>query len=153
MSIYIIQIKKEELADNKINNIYDIKVKSNDNFVFVGDSITEQYNLEEFYEKLPTVNSGVGGNKTNDILYDIENRVYKYNPTKVLLLIGINDIIDNKNEKEIFDNINKIISNIQENRSLTKIYIESIYPTRIDYNGEDYKDKVNNLNKKNFKKI
>lgn len=144
--------RKEKKMNSKINNIYDIQVGANDNFVFLGDSITEQYNLEEFYEKLPTVNSGIGGNKTDDILSDMENRVYKYNPTKVILLIGTNDIIDHKEVDEVFNNINKIIKNIEENRALTKIYVESVYPSRIDYKDEDYKDKVNELNKKIEKK-
>lgn len=138
--------------DNTIKNIYDINVKSDDNFVFLGDSITEQYNLKEYYENIPTVNSGVGGNITRNILDDMENRVYKYNPTKVILLIGINDIASSIEVNDVFNNITTIINEIKENRSEAKIYVESLYPSRKDFNGTEYNDKINQLNEKLEKK-
>ena len=51
-----------------------------------------------------------------------------YNPTKVFLLIGTNDIDLDKSDKYIINNIIKIINNIKKKRPKTKIYIESIYP-------------------------
>ena len=51
-----------------------------------------------------------------------------YNPTKVFLLIGTNDIQNNKSEDEIVNNIKKIIDKIHEVRPKTKIYLESLLP-------------------------
>ena len=73
-------------------NPYEVVYESDDNFLFLGDSITDFYPLEEYYDNLPVVNSGISGNKTTDILNDMETRVYQYNPTKVFLLIGTNDL-------------------------------------------------------------
>ncbi len=131
----------EHRQANYVHNIYDMKISSKDNFVFLGDSITAGYQLNEFYEGIHVVNSGISGNKTDDILSDMENRVYRYNPTKVFLLIGVNDLGSGKTVEEVFDNIKKIIKNIKKNRSNTKIYVESVYP--INDRGEEGFMKIN----------
>lgn len=132
-------------------NPYEIKVESNDNFLFLGDSITDYYPLEEYYDNLPVVNSGIAGNKTTDILSNMKERVYQYNPTKVFLLIGTNDL--DSNDKDIvnttFNNIKKIIKRIRKNRSDATIYVESIYPV----NSTIVNNAVNNRNNNKIKKI
>ena len=116
--------------NTNFTNPYEVKFDANDNFLFLGDSITELYPLEEYYDNLPVVNSGISGNKTTDILNDMKTRVYQYNPTKVFLLIGTNDL--NSTDEDIvdvtFDNIKEIINEIKENRSDATIYVESVYP-------------------------
>ena len=98
------------------------------NYLFLGDSITYFYDLENYFPNMPVVNSGIISNTTDDILDDMENRVYRYNPSKVFILIGTNDLRDKKSPDEIFSNIKNIIIKIKENRPAAKIYIESIYP-------------------------
>ena len=99
-----------------------------DNYLFLGDSITEQYDLEKYYPDMNVVNSGIGGNKTSDILNNIKKRVYQYNPSKVFLLIGINDIRSGVKEEEIVQNIEDILSELRKNRPYAELYLESIYP-------------------------
>lgn len=98
------------------------------NYLFLGDSITDFYDLEKYFPDDPVVNSGVGGNTTDDILEDMQQRVYQYNPSKVFLLIGTNDLQVEKSVDEIVDNIKKIVEGIKENRPEAEIYIESVYP-------------------------
>lgn len=101
-----------------------------ENFVFLGDSITELYKLNDYYKEFKVVNSGTSGYKTTDILDKIDTMVYDYNPTKVFILIGTNDFLDKDvNPDEVYKNITKIIENITQNRKYAKIYVESIYPT------------------------
>ena len=109
--------------------------------LFLGDSLTYNYKINEFFEGYKTFNSGIFGNKTTDILNDLENRVYKYNSTKVFLLIGINDLKNGISNDEVLNNIEIIIKKIKENSKDTIIYVESLYPI------SDEKDK------KNIKKI
>ncbi len=105
--------------------------------VFLGDSLTYNYKINEFFEEYKTFNSGISGNKTTDILNDLKNRVYKYNPTKLFLLIGINDLKNGTNKDEVINNIEIIIKQIKENNKDTTIYVESIYPIS---NEEDIKN-------------
>ena len=112
------------------------KVVVDDNYVFVGDSIFEGYKLEKHFEGMPTINSGISGHKTRDILDNMNGRIYKYNPSKVFLLIGTNDIgvIDSE---ETVQNIGKIIDGIKNNRKYAEIYVQSIYPVNKEV--EDWK--------------
>ena len=99
-----------------------------ENIVFFGDSITEFYDLQKFYEQMPVVNSGTSGFTTNDLLEIMEEDVYVFNPTKVVLLIGINDMNKTDDDVSIVENIRTITSSINEKRPKAKIYVESIYP-------------------------
>lgn len=110
--------KKEEVVEKVVDN----------NYLFLGDSITEQYDLKEYYEDYPVVNSGVSGDYTSSIVKDMKKRVYDYNPSKVFLLIGINDLRKGKDVSEIVSNTKEIIKLIKENRPYSEIYLESIYP-------------------------
>ncbi len=104
------------------------KVVMDENVVFLGDSITEFYDLDTYYSDYSFVNSGVDGDETDDILEDMKGRVYQYNPSKVVILIGTNDIQHEKGASEVFSNIEKIVENIKQNRPHASIYLQSIYP-------------------------
>ena len=123
------------------------------NYLFLGDSITEMYDLEKYFPDDPVVNSGVGGNTTDDILEDMQQRVYQYNPSKVFLLIGTNDLQVEKSVDEIVDNIKKIVEGIKENRPEAKIYLESIYPVNRNFENSGAQDRHNEDIKEINKKI
>lgn len=140
---------------NKVKIVTKIKEKEvvPENIVFLGDSITHRYNLEKYYDdKKRIVNSGEDGNTTEDILDNLKERVYDYNPSKVILLIGTNDIQEKRSEEDIINNIKKISEEIKINRPQAKIYIESIYPVDIDHKkggAEDRKnEEIESINKK-----
>lgn len=114
------EVKKQTIKD----------IIKNENIVFLGDSITEYYPIDEIYDDLPIIKSGVAGYKTTDLLSRLDKMVYQYNPTSVYILIGTNDLMKVKEEdkEKTVNNIKKIVKKIKENRSKTKIYIESIIP-------------------------
>lgn len=124
-------------------NIYLFSIKKavnmlDENIVFFGDSITSGYKIEEFYPKNNVINSGTSGDTTENLLERM-NDVYKYNPSKVFILIGINDLNRGKSIDEILDNIQRIVNNIKTNRKYTNIYIESVYPiNRNVFEDKDY---------------
>lgn len=129
---------------NKVKLKETIKYEKvvDENIVFLGDSITNRYDLNKYFPNNNTVNSGVEANRTNHILDDMYNRVYKYNPSKVFILIGINQVTDNSVE-EIVDDIKKIVKKIHKNRKFAKVYIISIYPIDSDREGSLAADKSN----------
>ena len=119
-----------------------------DNYVFLGDSITDWYDLDKYFEGLPVVNSGVSGYSTSNILNHMNKMVYQYNPSKVFILIGINDLELKVDDDVVVNNIRKIVQGIKKNRRYAKIYVESIYPIN---NSEDDKieGSIINGNRKN----
>ena len=143
------KISQEEVAKKK----KELERKA-ENIVFFGDSITDFYDLNKYYKGYNVVNSGISGNQTISLINEIKNRVYIYNPTKVFILIGTNDLVEsNRTNEEIVENIEKIVNGIKENRPKAKIYVESIYPV----NNTDNKKVVHSTTKtrsnKRIKKI
>lgn len=110
----------------------EIQEKVSENIVFLGDSITNRYDLEKYFPNTHVVNSGREGNKTEDVLDDMKERVYNYNPSKVFLLIGTNDLDGGEDTNEIATDIEKIVVQIMENRPDAEIYVESVYPVNDD---------------------
>lgn len=115
-----------------------------ENIVFLGDSITDYYPVDEIFN-LPIINSGKSGYKTDQIIPELKELVYQYNPTSVYILIGTNDFRDEDDDKlvnEVEENIVKIVEDIQKYRSKSKIYIQSIYPINktIKNNNTDHRE-------------
>ena len=129
------ELKSQIRVQNNNNNTQEEKttkkIMKNENIVFFGDSITQLYPLEDIYGKKQIVRSGVSGYKTTDLLEKMDTMLYQYNPTKVILLIGTNDImrdVSEEKQEETVNNIKEICTKIKQNRPLAKIYVESLYP-------------------------
>lgn len=81
----------EEYYNRKIQK-YEQEALEYDNvdIIFLGDSLTDGYNLEEFYPEYITLNRGIGGDTTHGLLKRIE--VSTNVKTKVVvMLIGANN--------------------------------------------------------------
>lgn len=139
--------KKLKVIENKEDD------EKKENIVFLGDSITDFYDLDKYFYDYNVVNSGISGNNTLDILNNMEERVYRYNPTKVVLLIGTNDLLRDTSNEEIAKNIEKIIIEIKKNRPLAKIYLESIYPVNDTSNSKINHSMVHNRKNKDIGEI
>ena len=115
-----------------------------ESIVFLGDSITSRCDLNKYFPNYNVYNSGIAGNMTKNILENIENRVFVYNPTKVFILIGTNDLVYSGLDNDgIKNNIEEIINKIYEKNSNTKIYIQSIYPVNTSLNKEIVETRTN----------
>ena len=130
------------------------KIKVQDeNIVFFGDSITEGYNVKEFYDEYRVVNSGISGNTTNDLINRIDSDLYDYNPSVVIIQIGTNDIRASIKDEEIINNLKTIIKGIRKNRKNASILIESIYPLNRDMDAEYWNDVNPDYNNKHIIKL
>ena len=96
--------------------------------VFLGDSITDFYRINEFFHDSYIINRGIGGDTTDGVLKRMPESVYDLSPSKVFILIGTNDIGENKDEEHVIYNIAQIIQKIQDNCPDARIYLQSIYP-------------------------
>ncbi len=137
----------------KIKKVIKKEVIVDENIVFLGDSLINRYDLKKYFPNYHVVNSGVGGNVTDHILDDMENRVYQYNPSKVFLLVGTNDLQWKRSPDEILDNIKKIVNGIHENREKAEIYIESLYPVNREIKNNGAEDRNNEDIKEVNKKL
>lgn len=148
------QSKNEEIVECNTKDDKEFSLDKNENIVIFGDSITEYYPVDDIYDNYQIIGSGVSGYTTVDLLDRMVEMLYQYNPTKVFLLIGTNDIMtDTSDEKqeETVDNIKKISENIKKHRPNAKIYIESIYPVNRGLNkgmvNQRTNDAIKSMNK------
>jgi lysophospholipase L1-like esterase len=95
--------------------------------VFLGDSITEGFDLEYYFKRPDIKNRGTSGDTTHQVLYRLIE-ITNAKPAKVFLMIGINDLFNDDSEDEVFNNIKQIIERIQRDSPETKLYIQSILP-------------------------
>ena len=153
--VFIIKIDNTETKTKVVEKVkvqnektYE-EIKKSENIVFLGDSIIDWYPIEDVYGDLPIIRSGIAGYETDDILKNMDEMVYKYNPTKVFILIGTNDLKKDEDKTEITaEKIIEILSNIKAKRPMTKIYFQSIYPVNREEGAaeERYNDEIQEVN-------
>lgn len=130
--------KKNKTSNNVVQKTE--KKEIDNNFLFVGDFGTEEFNFDNYdldYHYVKKTDKKLTTEKLNDNLNDY---IYKYNPSIVFLQVGVIDLDEDKSVDEIIDNYGKIIDSVKENRSYAEIYIESLYPINRDI--EDFDDEI-----------
>ncbi|MDE3213019.1 MAG: hypothetical protein KGM98_07275 [Bacteroidota bacterium] len=95
--------------------------------LFLGNSITEMGDWKAVTGDSTVINRGIGGDITFGVLKRLDD-VIRRKPSKVFLLIGINDIGKDIPDAVIADNIGKIVTGIKKGSPSTKVYVESILP-------------------------
>ena len=98
--------------------------------VFIGDSITDLYHLDEYYSDLDkaTYNRGIGGDTTIGVLDRLDVSLYQIAPSNIVLMIGINDINCGYLEDDIVARYTSILDNIKSNLPSSKLFVMSILP-------------------------
>jgi lysophospholipase L1-like esterase len=60
--------------------------------VFLGDSITDFFRVNEFFPGVYVINRGISGDTTDGVLNRLAESVYELSPSKIFLMIGTNDL-------------------------------------------------------------
>src|SRR5882762_5300975 len=71
--------------------------------VFFGDSITDLWNLAEYFPGKPYINRGIGGQTTPQMLVRFRQDVIDLQPKVVVILAGTNDIAGNTGPMRLED--------------------------------------------------
>jgi len=69
--------------------------KGEERVVFMGDSITDGWKLDQYFPGAPYVNRGIGGQTTSQMLLRFRSDVIDLKPKVVVMLAGTNDIAGN----------------------------------------------------------
>jgi beta-glucosidase len=119
----------------KINQ--EIKSKQGDvSLLFIGDSITDAWSgpgkeqWEKRFAPRKAVNLGIGGDRTQHVLWRLENgNIEGIKPKAAVLMIGTNN--SNRNDhtaEEIADGIKAIVAKLRKELPETKILLLAIFP-------------------------
>ena len=131
----------------KYDSIWD---SSKQTIVFAGSSTIRMWkNLEAMFPDHQIVNSGFGGSQSSDLYRYYNELISRYNPKKVFIYEGDNDISAKKKTREIMDNTRKIIDKIQQGDRMTQIVIIAAKPSIARWH---LKRKYKKLNRR-FKKL
>jgi len=95
--------------------------------IFLGNSITEMGNWKKVTGDSTVINRGIGGDITYGVLKRLKDITDRH-PSKLFILLGINDIGKDIPDAVIADNYLKIVREIHSKCPETKIYVQSILP-------------------------
>lgn len=107
-------------------NMFELLPEKDSTIIFLGNSITAQCEWAELFQNPNILNRGIPGDATDGIL-DRLPHILKHNPTKIFLMIGVNDLFFHKTPY-ILENYGKIVSQIKSNSPHTQLYIQSVLP-------------------------
>jgi len=96
--------------------------------MMVGNSLTEGGDWKKWLNDTSVINRGIGGDVTFGVLRRLPD-ITERKPSKLFLLIGINDLSRNTPDEVIMENIFTIASKIRGRSRKTKIFVQSILPT------------------------
>src|SRR5437660_9621116 len=85
------------------NAALDAPAPGEDRVVFFGDSITDIWNLAEFFPGKPYINRGIGGQTTSQMLVRFRQDVIDLQPKAAVILAGTNDIAGNTGPMRLED--------------------------------------------------
>ena len=113
----------KEYYDNKLNLYQQENDKYNDyevDVVFLGDSLTDGYNLKLYYPDYVVSNRGIGGETTHGLEERLKVSAYDLKPKVVVMLIGGNNL------NTMFENYEDILIGLKDNLPNTKVILLSL---------------------------
>ena len=143
----------KKMIDSNNDNKKDVEVvkkkndKVDDNYLFIGDYLTQSYDFDNFGLDYHYIKIGNNSYTTGDLLNNMKSNIYQYNPSIVIIELGLFDISNGISEEDYISNIDKIVRLIKTNRPYADIYVESINPinSKIDgYSSKYFSDNVTN---------
>jgi lysophospholipase L1-like esterase len=131
--------------------------QGNVDLIFIGDSITQGWEgpgkdvWEQFYGKRNAVNLGISGDRTQHVLWRLDNgNINGISPKLAVIMIGTNNSGDNTPE-EIADGITAIVQKLRQKLPNTKVLLLGIFPRGAD--PSDARRKVNEKTNEIVKKL
>lgn len=113
-------------------SLFETLPASPDDIVFLGNSITDGGEWSELFDNPKVKNRGISGDVTWGV-YDRLESVLKNAPSKIFLMIGINDVAKGVPADSIVFRTGLIVRKIKEESPHTHIYVQSVLPVNDHY--------------------
>ncbi len=121
----------------KLHQSFLDRAKKKDvDLLFLGDSITqgwgENATWKRYYGPRQTANFGISGDRTQHVLWRIENgEIEGINPRVAVLMIGTNNI-GSDSPAEIAEGVKAIVARLREKLPTTKVLVLGVFPRAQD---------------------
>ncbi|MDB5115914.1 MAG: GDSL-like protein [Mucilaginibacter sp.] len=110
--------------------LYDLLPVSSDDIVFIGDSQTQRFPLDEMFHTVAIKNRGIDGDITAGVLNRISEATTGH-PKKIFIQVGLNDFaLHNINPDSAAKNYELIIDRIKKQSPNSAIIVQGIFPTK-----------------------
>lgn len=136
-----------EYRANKMSIYEDENNKYDDyevDIAFLGDSLTDGYNVETYYPQYLVSNRGISGETTIGLESRLQISIYDLKPKVAVMLIGAN------NMDTMFDNYEEILKGFKENLPNTKIILLSLTSMSGEWGKKNQLAAYNNVKIKMF---
>ncbi len=134
-------VKRQEMLNKRVKKHQDAQL------LFLGDSITHGWEgggkeiWEKYYTKRHAVNLGIGGDRTEHVLWRLDHgNLDGLHPKLAVLMIGTNNSGSNTSE-EIADGVRAIVEKLRAKVPECKVLILAIFPR--GPNPQDHQRMVN----------
>ena len=115
--------------------------------VFLGDSLTDGYNVKEFYPEYTVLNRGIGGDTSVWLEERLDVSLYAVQPKVAVMLIGAN------NMDTMLENYESILKSFKENAPRTKIVLLSLTSMSGEWGKKNQLAAYNNVQIKMYAEI
>lgn len=114
-------------------SLFDKLPVGNDDIVFLGNSITDGGEFSELFGMENVLNRGIRSDRIDGVRKRLD-QVTSGHPSKIFLLIGINDVANSRNTAEsIAGKYELLVKEIREKSPQTTLYIQSVMPINNDF--------------------
>jgi lysophospholipase L1-like esterase len=130
----------------KRHESFNERVKQgNVDLIFIGDSITQGWEgagksvWQEYYGKRNAVNLGIGGDRTQHVLWRLDHgNIDGINPKLAVLMIGTNNTGSNTSE-QIAAGVKAIVEKLRTKLPNTKVLVLGIFPRADNFDAQKNK--------------
>jgi lysophospholipase L1-like esterase len=107
----------------------ELKTLEKNGIVFLGNSITEGFEFDKYFNKTKIINRGINSDHIDGLIERLHYSVIDLQPSKLFILIGINDIGAQDSDSAILTSYALLLEMIAKKIPNTKVFIHSILPT------------------------
>jgi len=107
----------------------ELKTLEKGGIVFLGNSITEGFDFDKYFEKTKIINRGINSDHIDGLIERLQYSVIDLQPSKLFVLIGVNDIGAQDSDSTILNNYSELLEMIADNLPDIKVFVHSILPT------------------------
>ena len=131
VSCATVESKRTEYWHQRVSLFDELSI-SPDDIVFFGNSITDGGEFHELFNMPNIKNRGISGDNVSGLI-ERAGQITKGKPSKIFILIGINDIAQGHSVSQIVAEYQKLINKLQKETPDSKIYLQSVMPINNDF--------------------
>lgn len=149
-AFHLPQVRKNKAQQQAVADYYAMKLamyaEENEKYddyevdvAFLGDSLTDMYDLARYYPQFVTANRGIGGDTTIGLEKRMQISVYDLKPKVVVMLIGAN------NMDTMLDNYENLLIGLRDNLPETKVVLVSLTSMSMEWGRNNQLAAYNNV--------